>query len=204
MSRKRELLFSVTKDDCNWDYFRAPGPGGQKKNKTESAVRCTHKKSGAVGQATESRSQHDNKQSAFVRMSQTKEFKQWHKMEVARKTGAYDAMLRDVEKQMKEIKVEIKDDCGLWTEVDKNDTLDKAYFPKARGTATVDFFSGISDTIFLYIDMDNMDTRSIAPKHFPIDQVEPGTVLPYDCSRNQKDELFHYVELNGSWITITL
>lgn len=120
---KRELLFSVTKEDCRFDYYRTGGPGGQKVNKTSSAVRCTHKASGAVGKCEEHRSQHLNKPAAFERMAKTKEFKQWHRMEVARKTGAYDAMLRAVENQMKQIKVEIKDDCGLWTEVDKHDPL---------------------------------------------------------------------------------
>ena len=30
----KELLFSVTKDDFDWDYFRAGGKGGQHQNKT--------------------------------------------------------------------------------------------------------------------------------------------------------------------------
>ncbi len=83
----RELLFSVTVKDCRWDYFRGSGKGGQKRNKTESAVRCTHAASGAVGQSDDTRSQHKNKRTAFLRMAETSKFKAWHKLEVARRTG---------------------------------------------------------------------------------------------------------------------
>lgn len=70
-----ELLFSVTAKDCRWDTFRGTGKGGQKRNKTESAVRCTHIASGAVGQSDDSRSQHDNRRTAFKRMAETDVFK---------------------------------------------------------------------------------------------------------------------------------
>ena len=53
----RELLFSVTAKDCRFDYYRGSGAGGQHRNKTESAVRCTHLASGAVGQAEDHREQ---------------------------------------------------------------------------------------------------------------------------------------------------
>lgn len=121
-SSKRKLLFSVTKEDCRWDYFRCPGAGGQKVNKTSSGVRCTHKASKAVGQSCDERHQALNRKLAFKRMAETKEFKTWHRMEVARLTGETDRINREVERQMKNIRVEIKED-GLWTEVDKNATL---------------------------------------------------------------------------------
>jgi len=120
---KRKLLFSVTKEDCQWDYYRCPGPGGQKVNKTSSGVRCTHKASGARGQSCDERMQHQNKKLAFERMAATKEFKTWHRMEIARKTGLLERVEREVQNQMKKIKVEIKDGGVVWTEVDKNDPL---------------------------------------------------------------------------------
>lgn len=83
----RELLFSVGLKDCRVDYFRGTGKGGQKRNKTSSGVRITHLESGAVGQSDDTRSQHQNKQIAFRRMAESKEFLAWHKMEVARRTG---------------------------------------------------------------------------------------------------------------------
>lgn len=82
-----ELLFSVTARDCRWDYFRGTGKGGQKRNKTESGVRCTHVDSGAVGQSDDTRSQHQNKRIAFKRMSETDAFKTWHRRECARRLG---------------------------------------------------------------------------------------------------------------------
>lgn len=84
---KKELLFSVTKEDCKWDFFRCSGPGGQKVNKTNSGVRCTHRASGAIGKATDERSQKQNRVLAFTRMAESFEFKKWHRMEVARRTG---------------------------------------------------------------------------------------------------------------------
>lgn len=119
---KKKLLFSVTKDDCRWDYYRCSGAGGQKVNKTSSGVRCTHHRSGAVGQSCDERSQHANKKLAFKRMAESKVFKQWHRMEVARQTGVLDEIERKIEREMKRIKVEVKED-GIWTQVDKNNSL---------------------------------------------------------------------------------
>jgi hypothetical protein len=55
-------------DQCEVDTLRASGPGGQKRNKTESAVRMRHKPSGIIVVANESRSQHDNRAVALQRM----------------------------------------------------------------------------------------------------------------------------------------
>ncbi len=54
--------------ECVVDTFRSSGPGGQKRNKTESAVRLRHPPSGVMARAVESRSQHDNKAMALVRL----------------------------------------------------------------------------------------------------------------------------------------
>jgi hypothetical protein len=52
---------------CRVDYRRDSGPGGQKRNKVESAVRLTHR-SGVVANAMEDRSQHVNKRRALRRL----------------------------------------------------------------------------------------------------------------------------------------
>lgn len=73
----RKPFLSVTLKDCEMQTFRASGPGGTKRNKTSSGVRIIHTASGARGEASDSRSQHDNKRTAFIRMTKTAKFKIW-------------------------------------------------------------------------------------------------------------------------------
>ena len=54
--------------DCREERFRVSGPGGQHRNKTDSAVRLTHRPTGAVGYASERRSQHQNRAKALTRL----------------------------------------------------------------------------------------------------------------------------------------
>jgi hypothetical protein len=61
----RQLL-----DQCEVDTYRASGPGGQKRNKTSSAVRIRHLPSGLIVIAEESRSQHENRVRALRRLRQ--------------------------------------------------------------------------------------------------------------------------------------
>jgi hypothetical protein len=53
---------------CAVDTYRASGPGGQKRNKTSSAVRIRHLASGLIVIAEESRSQHENRARALRRL----------------------------------------------------------------------------------------------------------------------------------------
>jgi len=53
---------------CEMDRLRGSGPGGQKRNKTESSVRLRHKPTGLSALAGESRSQHENKARALRRL----------------------------------------------------------------------------------------------------------------------------------------
>jgi hypothetical protein len=57
-------------EQCAVDTYRASGPGGQKRNKTSSAVRLRHPPSGLIVIAEESRSQHENRQRALRRLRQ--------------------------------------------------------------------------------------------------------------------------------------
>ncbi len=61
----RELLAQ-----CDCDTYRASGPGGQKRNKTSSAIRLRHPPSGIIVIAEESRSQHENRARALRRLRQ--------------------------------------------------------------------------------------------------------------------------------------
>lgn len=49
-------------------FYKSSGPGGQKKNKTESSVRLHHPPSGLIVIATEQRSQAQNRLVAFRRL----------------------------------------------------------------------------------------------------------------------------------------
>src|SRR5262245_6495469 len=55
---------------CEVDTYRASGPGGQKRNKTSSAVRLRHPPTGLIVIAEESRSQHENRAPASRRRRQ--------------------------------------------------------------------------------------------------------------------------------------
>jgi len=56
---------------CEVDHFRASGPGGQKRNKTSSAVRLRHLPTGLAATASDDRSQHVNKRRAIRRLRET-------------------------------------------------------------------------------------------------------------------------------------
>jgi ribosome-associated protein len=53
---------------CEETFFTAGGPGGQHRNKTESAVRLTHRDTGVTVTATERRSQAQNRAAALERL----------------------------------------------------------------------------------------------------------------------------------------
>lgn len=61
--------------DCDVETYRASGPGGQHRNKTESAVRMTHRPSGIVRVGTEHRSQLRNRELALERIYKALEAK---------------------------------------------------------------------------------------------------------------------------------
>jgi len=63
--------------DVDVETYRGSGPGGQHRNKTESAVRMTHRPTGLVRVATEHRSQLRNRELALERI--------WRALEVRRR-----------------------------------------------------------------------------------------------------------------------
>jgi protein subunit release factor B len=54
--------------DCDVEIHTGGGPGGQHRNKTQTAVRLRHRPSGVVVTATERRSLTANRRAAFARL----------------------------------------------------------------------------------------------------------------------------------------
>lgn len=119
---EKELLFSLTKKDFKVQTFRGSGPGGQHRNKKDTGVRIIHDESGARGEATEERSQEQNKRIAFRRLIDSSKFKIWHirkcKEIIDKKT-----LEQKVEESMapENLKIEVKDSSGRWIEYLEDD-----------------------------------------------------------------------------------
>ena len=122
---ERKLLFSVTAKDCDWSFSHGTGNGGQARNKSQSAVHCYHRASGARTFSQAGRSQEDNKRDAFVKMCQTKEFKAWHQREVWKHLGVLDQIEKAVADGMRpeNLRLEVRVD-GKWVEVSMDAPLD--------------------------------------------------------------------------------
>lgn len=61
-------MIEIKDSEIKLEFYRASGPGGQHRNTTDSAVRIRHLPTGIVAQATESRSQWENRAVAMKRL----------------------------------------------------------------------------------------------------------------------------------------
>lgn len=117
-NKSRELIFSVTIHDCEVQEFSVGGAGGQRRDKKKTGIKIIHPPSGAVGQATEQRSQRQNKKMAFRRMAESDEFKLWVKLrtsEDAKEIARVESMMWG---HMKDILVEYRVN-GRWVKAEQ-------------------------------------------------------------------------------------
>jgi protein subunit release factor B len=79
--------------DCDLEFIKASGPGGQHRNKVETGVRLVHRPTGITVTATERRSQHANREAAFERMQARLE--EFQHVEIPRKPTLPTAASRE-------------------------------------------------------------------------------------------------------------
>jgi protein subunit release factor B len=127
MAEKKDLLVRVDGRDtkqCKWTYYRASGPGGQHRNKTESGVRVKHLASGATAQSSEHKSREQNKRAAWKRLFEDKTFRTWLRLESNRASGELARVEREVANAMRpaNLKVErrIDEKWEEWTRDDED------------------------------------------------------------------------------------
>ncbi len=60
----------MKREDVKISFYRSRGPGGQRKNRKETAVKIFHLPTGITARATEHRFQHQNRQLAIERLEE--------------------------------------------------------------------------------------------------------------------------------------
>lgn len=118
----RELLFTLDSKDFKWDFFKTSGPGGQNKNKRDTACRCTHIASGAAGIGSEEREQRKNRILAFEHCINSQEFKAWHRIECNRimmDKNERRKITQEIDSELlnrEHLLIEVRDKNGNWVE----------------------------------------------------------------------------------------
>lgn len=113
----RERIRLASKEDFDVSYFCGSGKGGQAKNKVASGVQIMHRESRAIGRASDSRSQADNKKMAFMRLLETNKMKIWLNrklFEVRERQTIEDSIEKDMTDD--KLRYEVQRN-GKWTEV---------------------------------------------------------------------------------------
>lgn len=120
----KELLFSVTKNDLEIDWFSGTGCGGQYRNKHQNCCRIRHKDSGAIATGQSQRDRVSNLKEAMENLIKSPKFKAWVKVRVGEVTGERADIEAKVDRAMRHLKFEVKDEAGNWKEVQEDDIID--------------------------------------------------------------------------------
>lgn len=120
----KELLFSVTKNDLEVDWFSGTGCGGQYRNKHQNCCRIRHKDSGAIATGQSQRDRVSNLKEAMENLTKSPKFKAWVKVRVGEVTGEKADIEAKVDRAMRHLKFEVKDEAGNWKEVQEADITD--------------------------------------------------------------------------------
>ena len=117
----KELLFSVTKNDLEVDWFSGTGCGGQYRNKHQNCCRIRHKDSGAIATGQSQRDRVSNLKEAMENLTKSPKFKAWVKVRVGEVTGEKADIEAKVDRAMRHLKFEVKDELGNWKEVSEDE-----------------------------------------------------------------------------------
>ena len=120
----RELLFSVAKNDLEVDWFSGTGCGGQYRNKHQNCCRIRHKDSGAIATGQSQRDRISNLKEAMENLTKSPKFKAWVKVRVGEVTGERADIEAKIDRAMRHLKFEVKDEAGNWKEVQEDDITD--------------------------------------------------------------------------------
>jgi protein subunit release factor B len=118
ITMNKERITILSQKDLDISYFIGSGHGGQKKQKTSSGCQMIHKQSGAIGRASDNRSQLQNKKLAFERLIKHPKMKLWlsKKLFEIRENESMEEQIETELNNSDNMKFEVRVD-GKWKQV---------------------------------------------------------------------------------------